>query len=345
MLRPGDLIELPAGVSGRVGTNAVVISVAHRGKGAIRIRAVDGAAELHRFDAADLDSPLHPHGHADLPTPYAPENTDFIDACAALVVLDGAIGSRPRAAVGSASHQLRELREELADHPAHACPDLDTHLAAIGERAKVKADTERLQAAVQRRSGLIAARLDAVVDLLEHLGCARGWALTERGERLASIYHESDLLMALALDEGIFDGLSSPEMAATVSACVYEERRKDVVVSPRAYTSLTSQRLGDLDRLAGELRRAERERGLPVSGEPDRGFAHHAWSWARGEELVDVLGDEFSAGDFVRNVKLLIDVLGQIAGVAPKPETASVARDAARSLLRGVVAAGEATLA
>ena len=50
------------------------------------------------------------------------------------------------------------------------------------------------------------------------------WTLTRRGALLASIYHESDLLVAEALAEGVFDGLDAPTLAAVVSACTFETR-------------------------------------------------------------------------------------------------------------------------
>jgi ATP-dependent RNA helicase HelY len=67
------------------------------------------------------------------------------------------------------------------------------------------------------------------------------------------------------------------------------------------------------------------------------GFAH---AWAAGEELAEVIeDDEISGGDFVRNVKQLIDLLRQIGDLAPDPATGKSARAAADRLLRGVVVA------
>jgi hypothetical protein len=45
-----------------------------------------------------------------------------------------------------------------------------------------------------------------------------------------------------------------------------------------------------------------------------------------------------SGGDFVRNVKQLIDLLRQIGDAARNPATAATAREAADRLFRGVVA-------
>jgi ATP-dependent RNA helicase HelY len=65
-----------------------------------------------------------------------------------------------------------------------------------------------------------------------------------------------------------------------------------------------------------------------------------AHGWARGEELHRIMDDdEMSGGDFVRNVKQLIDLLRQLGTAALDEATASAARQAADALFRGVVAA------
>ena len=95
-----------------------------------------------------------------------------------------------------------------------------------------------------------------------------------------------------------------------------------------------------MDRLARDIGRVERHHGVPESRLPDPGFAAIAHSWASGEDLSVILGavDDLTAGDFVRNVKQLIDLLRQIGMCAPAPATASAARAAADSIHRGVVA-------
>ena len=48
--------------------------------------------------------------------------------------------------------------------------------------------------------------------------------------------------------------------------------------------------------------------------------------------------DEMTAGDFVRNIKQLTDLLGQLAANATDPATAAAARHAGDAIHRGVVA-------
>jgi ATP-dependent RNA helicase HelY len=65
-----------------------------------------------------------------------------------------------------------------------------------------------------------------------------------------------------------------------------------------------------------------------------------AHAWTLGLDLSEVLEHEgFSGGDFVRQVRQLVDLLGQIAVVAPTRATRAAAREAIEQLDRGLVAA------
>jgi len=95
----------------------------------------------------------------------------------------------------------------------------------------------------------------------------------------------------------------------------------------------------------GELAADEGARGLSLSREPDTGFAWPAYRWARGEALAKVLTSgntldgEMPAGDFVRWARQVVDLLGQIALVAPKDSgVATAARSAMDAINRGVLA-------
>lgn len=97
-------------------------------------------------------------------------------------------------------------------------------------------------------------------------------------------------------------------------------------------------------RLWGELESIESDHGLSFIREPDFGFAWAAFRWAKGHTLDSVLRDgaggaELAAGDFVRWIKQLLDLLGQISNAAPGgskvKQSAGKAMDALR---RGVVA-------
>jgi ATP-dependent RNA helicase HelY len=185
----------------------------------------------------------------------------------------------------------------------------------------------------------LARQFDRVLRVLEAWGYVDGWSLTEAGERLARIYHESDLLIAECTSQGRLDGLDAAELAGLVSVFTYEGRGPG---EPAGWfpTPRLRHRWGDIDRLAAELNTAEEEAGLPLTRRPDPGFVGLAHAWAAGEDLSEVIADEeISGGDFVRNIKQLIDLLRQLADHAAGSGTARAAREAAERLFRGVVAA------
>ena len=91
--------------------------------------------------------------------------------------------------------------------------------------------------------------------------------------------------------------------------------------------------------LSEDLAAQERSRGVTEHRPPDPTFAAVAHAWVAGEGFAEVVVEEgLTGGDFVRNVKQLIDLLRQIALVSPVPATRRAAASAAESAYRGVVA-------
>jgi ATP-dependent RNA helicase HelY len=83
----------------------------------------------------------------------------------------------------------------------------------------------------------------------------------------------------------------------------------------------------------------ERDLKLDFLRAPDLGFAWVAYRWAEGDDLDDVLRvSDLAAGDFVRWMKQLIDLAGQVAGAAGDSPLRETARQVVRALRRGVVA-------
>jgi ATP-dependent RNA helicase HelY len=181
-----------------------------------------------------------------------------------------------------------------------------------------------------------------VLRVLESWGYVDGWQLTDGGHTLTRLYSETDLLLAESLREGLLDGLDAPSLAAVCSVFSYESRGPDQGVSQRVRfpNRKVRDRVTEIERIGRDLNVAEDDAGLPETRSPDAGFAALAHGWAAGKDLEDVLLDEdLTGGDFVRNVKQLIDLLRQVGDVAPTPATATAARSAADALFRGVVAA------
>ena len=70
--------------------------------------------------------------------------------------------------------------------------------------------------------------------------------------------------------------------------------------------------------LWGELSAAETGQHLSFLRQPDLGFAWTVHAWARGTALEKLVGSDLTAGDFVRSMKQLIDLLGVEDAITPE---------------------------
>ena len=156
---------------------------------------------------------------------------------------------------------------------------------------------------------------------------------------MARIYSELDLVAAECLRRGIWDGLEAPQLAAVLSALVFESRNPDDAEPPRVPGGAVRQVLRGH---GADLGRPRRRRARPPAQLPARarlGFAWAAYRWAGGADLDDVLDDvDLAPGDFVRWVKQVLDLAEQIADAAGDTPPAAYRPRGVRSMRRGVVA-------
>jgi ATP-dependent RNA helicase HelY len=109
---------------------------------------------------------------------------------------------------------------------------------------------------------------------------------------------------------------------------------------PLEFPKALQARYWSMSEIAQELNDDEAALDLPLSKPLDPGFVAVAQRWAGGRELDAVLAEgEITGGDFVRTIKILIDLLRQIGKVSTDMATAKTARQAAEALFRGVVKA------
>jgi len=165
--------------------------------------------------------------------------------------------------------------------------------------------------------------------------------VTERGQRLMRLYSDLDLVTAEALRTGVFDELPMSGVAAALSVLVFEARRPDDD-APRVPGGPTREAIDELGRLAGRVQNLEKQHRLDFTRQPDLGFAWATYRWAEGDDLDEVLsgpgGLGLAAGDFVRWMKQVIDLAGQVADAAGDTPVRKAARDVVHALRRGVVA-------
>jgi ATP-dependent RNA helicase HelY len=144
----------------------------------------------------------------------------------------------------------------------------------------------------------------------------------------------------------VWRDLEPAELAAVVSALVYEARR-DGPVEARVPAGRIETALQATARLWADIEDDERRHRLDRTREPDAGFAWPVYRWARGEPLAKVLvaaeqnGQELLAGDFVRWCRQVVDLLDQIRDVVGGGDpVGAAAAKAVTAIRRGVVALG-----
>jgi len=235
--------------------------------------------------------------------------------------------------------EITRLRAELRAHPCHGCADREDHARWAERHHKLERDTRTLRRRIEQRTNTIARQFDRVCDVLVALGYLEDDDVTPTGARLMRIYTDMDLVAAEALRHGLWDRLSPGELAAALSALVFEARRPDDASAPRLPGGRLKQVLADTVSLWGDLDALERENKLDFLREPDLGFAWASYRWAEGAALDEVLTEtDLAAGDFVRWMKQLLDLTDQVADAAGDSELRRTARATSQALRRGVVA-------
>lgn len=175
----------------------------------------------------------------------------------------------------------------------------------------------------------------------------RDYQLTLRGQLLRHLYSEYDLVLSEAIIDGFLAELEPEELAATLSALVYQARRGGDN-EPRRYpggpdgpVALSCRRLRDV---FSDVEMMREDADLDELEPLDFGLVDVMYDWARGDDLAQILhGTELTGGDFVRNAKRLSDVLQQISTAddyyeQDNPHLAQNARKANQLVNRGIVA-------
>ena len=261
------------------------------------------------------------------------------------------------------SEAFRRLDERIAtlkrrehDHPCRSCPDLDRHLVWGHRWIRESRELDRATEAYDNRTGSVAHEFDSICDVLESLGYVhrsiRGarasLRLTPKGDMLRRLYSERDLLLAELMTRGVFDRLGYRELAAVVSSLIYEPRRGGDG-EPRRFpggddgpVSRTSKGIMDV---WGEVDSLCVDHGLDKSLPVDFSICDIVYDWTGGAPLSTVLEhSDITGGDFVRSMKRLSDLLGQMleacgsgSGLIPTMDPAII-RQARDRVNRGVVA-------
>ncbi|NLE96484.1 MAG: DEAD/DEAH box helicase [Propionibacterium sp.] len=339
-LMPGDIIWLE-----KQGWSVVLRTGQRSAKNtAPTVQTISQDHTVLRLAPHDFAGPVEAHGRIRVPRQFRlKERADRRSLVAALEVRAAELEEpQLEQVLTEESHaaEIARLRREIRRHPCHACEERETHAVAAAKVLRLQRDVRRTDESVRGRANSLAVQFDRVCDVLEELGYLDGDQLTGEGTMLRRIYNELDLVAAEAIRRGVLHELDPPQLGAVLSSLVYESRPGRDMAPPRM-PDLVSERaqseLRDLWREVGAIeRRHKRERARDL----DIGFAEGVWRWASGQEFAKVLRHSpLAPGDFVRWVRQVIDLAGQVAQAAGPGDLRRNCRILMDQLRRGVVAA------
>ncbi|TDO11910.1 ATP-dependent RNA helicase HelY [Mycobacterium sp. BK086] len=356
-LRKGDIINI---TQGRRGGLAVVLEAAHETDDP-RPLVLTEHHWAGRVSSADFAGAAAPLGSMSLPKRVEHRQPrvrrDLASALrSAAVGLSVPSARRRRGESDEAADidpELLALRESMRKHSAHGLADREAKVR-IGERyLRVERDNEQIRKKVSAATNSLARTFDRIVGLLTERGFIEDRdgdpRVTADGRLLARIYSESDLLVAECLRTGIWKGLAPAELAAVLSAMVFEARGSDGPTPAHAIempTGNVRRALVETRRLSGQLRADENRHRIAPSREPDEGFVAAMYRWATTGDLAAALaasdvaggGTPLPAGDFVRWCRQVLDLLDQVRNAGPEAGLRSTAKRAIDDIRRGVVA-------
>ena len=358
-LRRGDIITI---THGRRGGLAVVLESA-RDSSDPRPLVLTEHRWAGRISSADYSGASAPVGSMSLPKRVEHRQPrvrrDLASALRSAAAGLAVPADRRRSGGGDGAYgafhdpELSSLRAELRRHPAHASPDLESQIRQAERYLRIERDNAQLEKKVAAATNSLARTFDRIVGLLTERGYIQGPAtdphVTDDGRLLARIYSESDLVVAECLRTGAWADLKPAELAAVVSAVLYESRGGDgpgAALAAEVPTPRLRQALQQTSRLSDALRADEQTHRIAASREPDDGFVNVIYRWARTGDLAAALaaadaagsGSPLSAGDFVRWCRQVLDLLDQVRNAAPDPELRAGAKRAINDVRRGVVA-------
>ncbi|MGN7148406.1 DEAD/DEAH box helicase [Arthrobacter sp. SAFR-179] len=352
-LLPGDVVDVPGG---RAPGPAVVLSSDHTSREP-RPAVLTLDNQLRRIGADDLEGPIAPVTRIRIPKSFnakVPKSRRDL----ASSVRNALRENRPPAPGQNRNHdfgrgaalpnqekRIAELRRALKAHPCHGCSEREDHARWSERWWKLRRETDGLVRQIQGRTNTIAKTFDRVCDVLSAYGYLEDAGdgrlnISADGQRLRRIYGEKDLLISQSLRLGAFNDLDAAEVAALASVLVYQAKREDRGLRPRMPSVSLETSVDIVVKEWSFLEDVEEENKLPLTGEPELGLVWPLYKWARGRHLQDVLsGTDLAAGDFVRWVKQVVDLLDQLAKIPGlDPRLARLCAEAINLIRRGVVA-------
>ena len=201
-------------------------------------------------------------------------------AAAGLVVPSGRKRRGAAAEEPDVDPELLTLRDEMRRHPAHRIADREAKVRVAERYLRVERDNEQIRTKVSAATNSLARTFDRIVGLLTERGFIDDRRTATRGSPTTAGCWPGSTARATCWSpsvcaRGVWKGLQPAELAAVLSAMVFESRGGDGPAPAHAVdmpTPAVRRALAETRRLSGQLRADEHRHRINPSREPDEGF-------------------------------------------------------------------------
>lgn len=340
----GDVVSYRRG---RHRAFALVVDIEQTPAGYVVLSTITSKGSAQQFTSGQLDGDCTVVGHMNLrPSTKTQSAKDRAKLAGALKagVRDGIFSAEGQrlAKPDDYGEQIEELHQTLLHHPCHDCPDRSQHQEWARKASSFLAQVNRLNEQIEHKTGTIAKQFDGVCEVLRNLGYLNdSLEVTPAGCRLARLYCENDLLVDQLIQHQVWRDLQPAELAAAVSAVLGYDRGERGMVIPASLPRSLTRALEETEAHFARLVILQRDIPDQIHVEPTALLASAVLAWAKGKPLSECLETaEIPAGDFVRMLRQVLDLLGQLASLN-EPDISEASRRAMSLLRHGVVAWSE----
>jgi ATP-dependent RNA helicase HelY len=210
--------------------------------------------------------------------------------------------------------QVKAFHAQEQDSPCRRCPYFSDHRANHMEIRDLQTMLRGGEAELRQARHRYRSEFRAFRAVLTESGFLERDRPTALGDLAATLYGESALLVARAIDEGWLEEMEPADLAATLVMLVAEDRGRERQPARRHFPTQRVEQTWRVFRSAhASLAGLEREHGLDTLRPLSHDYIEAAYKWALGVPLAEIEPPPGAdLGDVVKAVKNLYSMLRQM---------------------------------
>ena len=217
--------------------------------------------------------------------------------------------------------QLKTVNRLDQSSPCRGCPYFADHRANHQEIASIRQALRGGEAELREERERYRREFRAFRAVLGKAGFLENDSPTALGRLAASLYGESALLVAQAIEGDWFVGMTPPELAATLVMLVAEDRGRERGPSRRRFpTPRVETAFRTLRSALHELSTLEEAHGLATLRPLSLDYVEAAFRWCAGVSLAELEPPSGAdIGDVIKAIKSLYSMLRQLEQAVREP--------------------------